>query len=130
MKVTTTTVSLTVEDVAASQKFFTEHLGYQEAMAAEGFASLSREDEAADIVLLRRGSEVLPEEQRNQHAAGLIVAFTVSDLEAEEKRLRAAGANITMPLRKEPWGEHLFQLTDPNGIIVQLVEWAADVAQP
>ncbi len=30
-----------------------------------------------------------------------------------------------MPLREEPWGEQLFQVTDPNGVVVQLVEWAA-----
>lgn len=31
-----------------------------------------------------------------------------------------------MPLREEPWGERLFQLTDPNGVVVQLVERAAE----
>jgi uncharacterized glyoxalase superfamily protein PhnB len=46
------------------------------------------------------------------------------DLAAEHDRLRAAGVEITMPLREESWGEHLFQVTDPNGVIVQLVEWA------
>jgi uncharacterized glyoxalase superfamily protein PhnB len=67
---------------------------------------------------------VLPEEQRHQRASGLIVAFTVNDIVTEEARLRAEGANITMPLRTEPWGERLFQVTDPNGVVVQLVEWA------
>lgn len=94
-------------------------------MAADGFASLTRGDAAADIVLLRRGSEVLPPEQRDQQATGLIFALTVTGIEAEEQRLREAGAPITMPLREEPWGERLFQLTDPNGIVVQFVEWAA-----
>jgi uncharacterized glyoxalase superfamily protein PhnB len=28
-----------------------------------------------------------------------------------------------MPLREEPWGERLFQVIDPNGIVVQFVEW-------
>lgn len=28
-----------------------------------------------------------------------------------------------MPLREEAWGERLVQLTDPNGVVVQLVEW-------
>jgi uncharacterized glyoxalase superfamily protein PhnB len=59
----------------------------------------------------------------NQHAAGLILAFNVTDLEFEERRLREEGEIITMPLLEEPWGERLFQVTDPNGIIVQLVEW-------
>ncbi|WP_037857758.1 VOC family protein [Streptomyces sp. NRRL S-340] len=128
MHITASTVSLTVDDVAASQRFFTTHLGYVEQAAAEGFASLSREDAAVDIVLLARGTEVLPADQRDQHASGLILAFTTTGLEQEEKRLRAEGVEIVMPLREEPWGERLFQVTDPNGVIVQFVEWAAPAA--
>ncbi|MFE5870236.1 VOC family protein [Streptomyces roseifaciens] len=124
LNVTTSTLSLTVADVDASREFFCTHLGYQVAMAADGFASLTRGDAAADLVLLRRGTEVLPPEQRDRQATGLIFALTVTGIEAEEERLREAGAPITMPLREEPWGERLFQLTDPNGIVVQLVEWA------
>ncbi|MEU2752187.1 VOC family protein [Streptomyces collinus] len=122
MRITASTVSLTVEDIGASRDFFTEHLGYREQAAAEGFASLTRDD-AVDIVLLRRGTDVLPPDQRDRHAGGLILAFTVTGLEAEEKRLRSEGVDITMPLREEPWGERLFQVTDPNGVVVQLVEW-------
>jgi predicted enzyme related to lactoylglutathione lyase len=125
LRITASTLSLTVDDVAASHAFFTEHLGYREQAAADGFASLTRED-AIDIVLLRRGIDVLPPGQRDQHAAGLILAFTVTGLEAEEKRLRGEGVEITMPLREEPWGERLFQVTDPNGVIVQLVEWTTN----
>ncbi|MEV6394454.1 VOC family protein [Streptomyces sp. NPDC051907] len=124
MRVSASTVSLTVADVDASRDFFLAHLGYQVAMADDGFCSLTREDAGVDIVLLRKGTEVLPAEQRDQEAGGLIVALTVSGLAAEETRLRAAGAPITMPMREEPWGERLFQLTDPNGVVVQLVEWA------
>ncbi|MFF8481014.1 VOC family protein [Streptomyces antibioticus] len=125
MQITASTVSLTVDDVAASQQFFTTHLGYTEQAAAEGFASLARQDGAVDIVLLARGTQVLPADQRDQHAGGLILAFTVTDVREEEKRLIAAGVEITMPLREEAWGERLFQITDPNGVIVQFVEWAA-----
>ncbi|MEU9325366.1 VOC family protein [Streptomyces canus] len=124
MQITASTVSLTVDDLAASQRFFTTHLGYVEQAAAEGFASLSRDDGAVDVVLLARGTEVLPADQRDQRATGLILAFTVTDVADEEKRLRASGVEITMPLREEPWGERLFQVTDPNGVFVQFVEWA------
>ncbi|MGW2178464.1 VOC family protein [Streptomyces sp. NPDC001732] len=128
MQITATTVSLTVDDVPASQDFFTTHLAYQVQAAADGFASLTRQDAAADIVLLRRGIEVLPADQRDRHASGLILAFTLAGIEAEEKRLRAEGVEITMPLREEPWGERLFQVKDPNGVVVQFVEWAGTEA--
>lgn len=123
MKINASTISLTIADVAASRGFFVEHLGYEERVAAEGFASLTRDD-AVDVVLLQRGIEVLPPEQRDQQASGLILAFTVDGLDAELKRLLDEGVEITMPLREEPWGERLFQVTDPNGVVIQFVEWS------
>ena len=123
MQITASAVSLTVDDVPASSAFLSSYLGFSERMSADGFASLSRDDSPMSVVLLRRGIEVLPEDVRHRHAAGVIVAFVVTDLDAEEARLRDEGAPITMPLREEPWGERLLQVTDPNGVIYELVEW-------
>nr|BEK67778.1 VOC family protein [Kitasatospora purpeofusca] len=124
MQITSSAVSLTVEDVEASASFLREHFGFAEQMAADEFVSLGHGSAGVNVVFLRRGTEVLPEEYRDQVAAGLILAFVVGDVAAEEARLRTAGVEITMPLREEPWGERLFQVTDPNGVVVQLVEWA------
>jgi len=30
---------------------------------------------------------------------------------------------IATPLQTEPWGERFFQIRDPNGVVVQFVEW-------
>ena len=38
MKISSSAVSLNVEDVAASSAFLVEHFGFQEDMAADGFA--------------------------------------------------------------------------------------------
>ena len=94
-------------------------------MAAEGFASLTRDDAGMNIVFLRRGLETLPEDQRTDHAIGLILAFVVDDLEGELARLQDEGVGITMPLTVEEWGERAFQVRDPNGVIIQLVDWNA-----
>lgn len=123
MKISASTVSLTVENVAASSAFLCAHFGFYEQMAAPGFASLSRDDAGMTVIFLQRGMELLPADFRDQHAAGVILAFTVSDLEAQLARLQSEGVKITLPLREEPWGERLFQVTDPNGVIIQLVEW-------
>ncbi|MFE1763035.1 VOC family protein [Streptomyces angustmyceticus] len=123
MSITASAVSLNVDDVAASSAFLTGHFGFREEMAADGFASLAREDAGMNVVYLRRGLASLPDDQREDHADGVILAFVVDDLEAELARLTAEGVAITMPLREEPWGERAFQVTDPNGVIVQLVDW-------
>jgi uncharacterized glyoxalase superfamily protein PhnB len=116
-------ISLNVADPAASSAFLSEHFGFHEQMAADGFASLTREDAGINVVFLRRGLPTLPADQRDDHASGVIIALTVADLEGELARLEAAGVAITMPLTVEDWGERAFQVRDPNGVIVQLVDW-------
>ena len=129
MQITASAISLNVADVPASVAFLTSHFGFLQEMAADGFASLARQDAGMNIVFLRRGLPLLPEDQRDTHAAGLILAFVVEDLEGELARLRGEGVAITMPLREEPWGERAFQVTDPNGVIVQLLDWNAPASQ-
>jgi uncharacterized glyoxalase superfamily protein PhnB len=119
VQITACAVSLNVDDVPASSAFLAEHFGFRQEMTADG------EDTGMHVAFLRRGLEILPDDQRDNHATGLILAFTVDDLEGELTRLRAEGVVITMPLTVEEWGERLFQVTDPNGIIVQLMDWAA-----
>jgi uncharacterized glyoxalase superfamily protein PhnB len=127
MKVDSSAVSLNVEDPAASSRFLQQHFGFREEMAADGFASLTRDDVGMNVVFLRRGLPTLPVDQRDVHAAGLILAFVVDDLEGELARLEGEGVPITMPLTAEEWGERAFQVRDPNGVIVQLVDWNAPV---
>ena len=125
MKITASAVSLNVDDVAASAGFLTTHLGFTEEMSADGFVSLAREDAGMNVVFLRRGMDMLPEDQRDDHACGVILAFVVDDLEGELARLQAEGVTVTMPLRSEEWGERAFQVRDPNGVIVELLDWNA-----
>ena len=127
MQITASAVSLNVAEVPASAAFLTRHFGFRQEMAADGFASLTRQDAGMNIVFLRCGLPSLPEDQRDTRAAGLILAFVVEDLDGELARLRGEDVDITMPLREEPWGERAFQVTDPNGVIVQLLDWNAPV---
>jgi catechol 2,3-dioxygenase-like lactoylglutathione lyase family enzyme len=123
VKISSSAVSLNVDDVPAASSFLTRHFGFREEMSADGFASLSRPDAGMNLVFLRRGLPSLPADQRDDHARGLILAFVVDDLEGELARLVAEGVTITMPLTVEEWGERAFQVRDPNGVIIQLVDW-------
>lgn len=123
MAVMSAGVSLTVDDVEASSTFLTDHFGFRVEMSADGFASLVRDGVGLHVIYLRRGIEVLPEGFRDQHAAGVIVALVVDDVDAELARLRGEGVAITLPLLQEEWGERLFQVTDPNGVVVQVTQW-------
>jgi len=124
VQITASALSLNVDDVAASAAFVQQHFGFHEEMSADGFVSLAREGAGFNLIFLRTGlASIQPDSLRGQRAAGLIVAFVVEDIDAEYARLQAAGVPITTPLQTEPWGERFFQVTDPNGVILQLVQW-------
>lgn len=123
MKITDSAVSLVVEDPAASARFLTDHFGFTEVMAADGFRSMRREDAGYNVVYLAAGLPTLPEGQRDAVGGGLILAFVVDELEGELARLESENVEITMPLTVEEWGERAFQTRDPNGVVVQLVDW-------
>ncbi|GAA3398812.1 VOC family protein [Cryptosporangium minutisporangium] len=123
MRVTASAVSLNVDDVPASSEFLQKHFGFREEMAADGFSSLKRDDAAMNVIFLRRGLPTLPADFRDVGAAGVLVVFVVDDLAGEDARLRAEGVTITHELTEEPWGERFLQVADPNGVIIQLVEW-------
>ncbi|MBZ4335552.1 MULTISPECIES: VOC family protein [unclassified Corallococcus] len=131
MRVTASAVSLNVDDVEASASFLKRHFGFTEAMAADGFVSLSRPDVGFNVIYLRTGLKTLkPESLKTRRADGLIVAFVVDDIDAEYARIQAEGVSILTPIETEAWGERYFQVADANGVIVQLVQWMHATGQP
>jgi catechol 2,3-dioxygenase-like lactoylglutathione lyase family enzyme len=122
--ITASAVSLNVDDVEASSAFVRDHFGFVEEMADDGFVSLSRPDAGFNLIFLRTGlSTFKPEALRGRRADGLLVVFVVDGIDAEYERLCAAGVEMTTDIETEPWGERFFQVTDPNGVVIQLVEW-------
>ncbi|MBB5914283.1 putative enzyme related to lactoylglutathione lyase [Nocardia transvalensis] len=124
MKITASALSLNVPDPEASAAFLVEHFGFAVEMSADGFVSLGRPDAGFGIVYLRTGlSTFKPERIAGSAGEGLLVVFVVDDIDAEYERVRAEGVPIVTPIETEPWGERYFQTLDPNGIVIQLVQW-------
>src|SRR5699024_5682634 len=98
--------------------------GFSTEMSDDGFASLSREDAGFNLIYLRTGlASFRPERLSGPAGQGTLVVFAVEHIDIEYERLRAAGVEIVTPIETEPWGERYFQVADPNGVIVQLVQW-------
>jgi predicted enzyme related to lactoylglutathione lyase len=124
VRITASAISLNVADVVASAEFVTAHFGFTQDMAADGFVSLSRADAGFNLIFLRTGLATFkPEHLRGRRADGLLVVFVVDDIDGEYRRLQDEGVPITTPIETEPWGERFFQVTDPNGVTIQLVQW-------
>ncbi|PSB04238.1 glyoxalase [filamentous cyanobacterium CCP1] len=129
MEITASAISLNVDDVTASAAFIKQHFGFKEDMSAEGFVSLSRPDAGFNLIFLQTGLKSFkPTHLRGHRADGLLVVFVVNDIDREYTRLQSEGVTITTPIETEPWGERFFQVTDPNGVVLQLVQWMTDQA--
>lgn len=124
MKITASTLCLNVPDPTASARFLIEHFGFSEEMSADGFISLGHPDAGLNVVYLRTGlSSFKPARIAGDAGQGLLLAFTVEDIDKEYARVQAAGVPIETPIETEPWGERYFQAVDPNGVVIQLVQW-------
>ena len=127
MKITASAISFNVDDPTASAAFTKQHFGFKEEMAAEGFVSLSKEDAGFNLIFLQTGLKTFkPERMRGHRADGLLVVFVVDNIDGEYARLQGEGVPITTPIETEPWGERYFQVTDPNGVVFQFVQWMND----
>ena len=124
MHVTSAAVSLNVADERASAEFLSGHFGFATEMEADGFVSLSRPDVGFNVIFLRLGLETFkPPALAGQRADGLLLVFVVDDIDAEAARLSSRGVDFTTAPETEPWGERFFHVTDPNGVVIQLVQW-------
>ena len=127
MRITSSAISLNVADERASAEFLRDHFDFVEEMRADGFVSLTRPDANFNVVFLRIALATFKPASMAGHAAdGLLLVFVVDDIDAEYSRLTDAGLSFTTPIETEPWGERYFQVTDPNGIVIQLVQWVTE----
>lgn len=125
MHVKRITTCLYVADIAAGAEFYVKHFGFTPDVVNDSVAKLGHGDPAFELCLLPTTSEFappgLPPGDR-----GVIVVLEVDDAAAELQRLQSAGVTITAPMQDDPWGERSFQVSDPNGITVQLVQWLTE----
>ncbi|MHC5763168.1 VOC family protein [Nostoc sp.] len=127
MQITASAISLNVDDVTASATFIKQHFGFHEEMSADGFVSLSRPDAGFNLIFLQTGlASFKPIQMRGHRADGLLIVLVVDDIDREYMRIQTESVPITTAIETEPWGERFFQVTDPNGVVIQLVQWVTE----
>ncbi len=104
---------ITSERMDESRKFYTEFLGFQVAMDMGWIMTLaSPSNPTAQITLLRGPATAAPNPD---------LSIEVADVDAVHAQALARGLQIVYPLTDEPWGVRRFFVTDPNGVIINVV---------
>ncbi len=124
LHVTQTAFSLNVPEPASSAAFLTTHFGYAETMNHEVMISLDHPSGGSQVVLLQTGlPSFTPAHRAGSAGDGLLIVLVVTGIDAAHQTLVGAGVPVVTEPTTEPWGERYSQYQDPNGLIVQLVEW-------
>ena len=97
----------------ASRQFYVDVLGLEVAMDMGFIVTLvSPSNPTAQVSLMRDddSSMILPQ-----------MSIEVADVDAVHSRAVSHGLNIVYPLTNEPWGVRRFFVTDPNGIVINVM---------
>jgi len=104
---------ITSERMDESRKFYTEFLGFEVAMDMGWIVTLaSPNNPTAQITLLRGPASAAPHPD---------LSIEVADVDAVHAKAIALGLQIVYPLTDEPWGVRRFFVTDPNGVVINVM---------
>lgn len=110
------------DDVASSAAFYIEHFGFKSLFDSDWYIHLQSTDNPAfNFALLSKQHETIPAAHRGK-TGGLLLSFEVEDVDAAYERLKTAGADIVLDIRDEDFGQRHFILTDPNGILIDVIK--------
>ncbi|NML39735.1 glyoxalase [Chitinophaga sp. G-6-1-13] len=117
--------------IKESKDFYTGVLGFGVAFENEFYLLLHTPGHEAEISFL------LPEHVSQQplfqpafQGKGMYLTIEVEDVRSIYAAIKAKGVPIEIDLRQEPWGDHHFAITDPNGVGIDIVQYAAPDTTP
>jgi catechol 2,3-dioxygenase-like lactoylglutathione lyase family enzyme len=123
---------LGTDKIEASRDFYTTYFPFTITFEADWYVSLiTTQNPQFQLALLDYRHPSVPE-GFGQPTQGIILNFEVEDVDAEYKRLRAAGLPMHLELKSEDWGQRHFITSDPNGMlidVIQLIPPSAEYAQ-
>lgn len=108
-----------------SKAFYTEVFGFNVVFEADWYAQLLHETSGVELAFMKPNLDNQPAQLHAEFdGKGIIYSLEVEDAAAEYGKIQAAPADIFYPLTTEEWGQTHFMLTDPSGVVVDVVQQA------
>lgn len=112
-----------VDDPQACRDFYRDHFGFEVAVDVGWYVVLTSGGvQPFGIGFLETDHPTQPEHHRQATAGNRFVTFEVDDVDPVAERLLAAGVEVDVPLRDEPWGQRHVIVRDPGGNSVDVVQ--------
>lgn len=110
------------DNVTSSAAFFVENFDFQVLFDSDWYVHLqSNANRAINFAVLDKAHHTIPEAHRGQ-TGGVLLNFEVDDVDAQYERLKSTGATLVLDIRDEDFGQRHFIVTDPNGVMVDVIK--------
>ena len=107
------------------RKFYQEVFGFSIVFEAGWYVQLLHEASGVEIGLMKPNLNNQPEILHGAYEGkGVIYTIEVEDAEKEFERIKGSNTDIFHPLVTEEWGQTHFMLTDPAGVVIDVVQQA------
>lgn len=123
MKIMDSYPLITVNDMRASRDFYVQHFGMEVVFESDWVTMLGNARSGRiSLGLMTPDHPTNPPGPEAFDGKGMIVTIQVADATKEFEALKAKNVEIFYSLADEPWGQRRFTLTDPSGVIVDVVQ--------
>jgi catechol 2,3-dioxygenase-like lactoylglutathione lyase family enzyme len=110
------------DDVARSRDFYRDLLGFEVVFENAWYVQMQHAQQpAAQIAFVLRDHDSVPKTFQAR-AQGVLVTVELEDVDACHAHARALGIELAYPLVSEVWGQRHFMVSDPNGLLVDVVQ--------
>ncbi len=111
------------QNIEASKDFYLKHFPFETTFEADWYVSLKTKTEPTfELALLDANHETIPAAYRKSISGGLIMNFEVEDVDPIYHNFKEAGLPILLELRNEAFGQRHFITTDPNDILIDVIQ--------
>ncbi len=119
-------VAFNVADPLAMARWYVDHLGFtvRRRFVEPPYGHFLADESGKVMVELYARTDAPVPDYQAQHPATLHLALTSRDVEADVRRLTAAGATLVGEIDRPASGDVLAFLRDPWGVCLQLVQRA------
>jgi catechol 2,3-dioxygenase-like lactoylglutathione lyase family enzyme len=122
MAITSIFPDICTDDLAASRDFYVALLELEVAWESDWYVLLVVEGAPQiQLAFVAREHDSVPAAGR-RHPSGVLITIDVDDVDAVHDRAHANGVHIEQSLRNESFGQRHFIATDPNGLLVDVVQ--------
>lgn len=115
MRIRRVVPNLNTSRMAESRKFYVDFLGFDVAMDMGWIVTLVSPDNSTAQISLVQKEPSAPDD------TPMSLTIEVGDVDAVHAKAVAMGVRVIYPLTNEAWGVRRFHVTDPNGVVINVM---------